>query len=65
MNITQETNDYFSTTEDFKQFTKEYKFEKNYNPLEHCNVNSGLKSTIKTTPNKIDTISKTIRNWFK
>lgn len=43
MNITEETNEYFSTTGNWKQFVKEYNFEKNYNPLEHCNANSGLK----------------------
>jgi hypothetical protein len=71
MNITQETNDYLSTTENWKDFVINYKFEKKYNSLgaipSDFSTENNLKDKLKTTPNRgIKKISKVFRvNWGK
>lgn len=71
MNITQETNDYLSITENWKDFVRNYKFEKKYNSLgaiqSDFSTENNLKDKLKTTPDRgIKKISKVFRvNWGK
>ena len=76
MNITEETNDYFSTTENWKQFVKEYNFEKKHSSVFSFSARNiikcelaedNLKDKLKATPDRgIKRISKAFRvDWSK
>lgn len=74
MNLTQETNDYFSTTDNIILKDRQINITSsitnhllNYPEIEYCNANSGLKDKLKTTPDPaIKKITKIFRiNWNK